>query len=144
MSIFSSGSNSRIQKVTNYGGDTIEGNGLASIVGLVALTGQLSSIGSTSIFAPVNHGLYRVSIYQVCTVAGAVGTLSTSITFTDDIAAQSFQPALTLSLVGLNGFSQGVALIRALNTQPIKYSTTLTGIVGSPQYSLYIVAERLQ
>lgn len=118
----------------------INGYTFGRVVAAVALTGQTASIGSTTLYTPAVAGLYRVSVYHFCSVAGSAGTLDTTIGWTDDVGATSANPAGQISLTTAGNWASGMAFIRSASGS-ITYSTTVAGAAGNPQYGAYLVAE---
>jgi len=118
------------------------GLGSTSIVATVELTGQTASIGATTIYTPSAAGLFRASVYQLCTKAGSGGTLDTTISWTDDVQAQSLVPASQVDLTGLGNGGTGSVYERSTATA-ITYATTVSGAAGAPEYSLWITLEKM-
>lgn len=150
---FSAGDNQQFQidtngLVTSYQGDTLFENGLVTVVGFTNRINQGSSIGTTTLYTtssayPVNTpGALRVSVYQQCITTGAAGTLSTTISWTDQVGATSATPASTLALTG-TGRDSGSVFIGVSGSTTISFSTTLSGVIGSPKYNILIIVERL-
>lgn len=127
-------------KITKYNSNTTVGNGVSTIVGNVALTGQTGNITSTNIFTPPVNGMYKVTSYRECTTAGSAGQASIAIAWNDDNGAQSSSQALSLSSVG---YTTATYIVRATTAASISYSVTLSGVTGSPVYALFLVVERL-
>jgi hypothetical protein len=108
----------------------------------VSLTGQTASIAQTTIYTPGAAGLYRASVHHLCTTAGTGGTLDTDIHWTNDVGTTSTKPAPQISLTTAGNWGSGIVIIRSTATA-IKYSTTVSGATGSPQYALWVTLERL-
>ena len=108
----------------------------------IALTGQTTSLGPTNIITPPTDGLFRLSYYVETIVAGSVGTLALAFGWTDENGVQAITPVSSLSLT-TTGYASGATIIHAKTTGTINYTVTLMGVVGSPQYNLYIFLERL-
>lgn len=117
----------------------------------ISKTGQTASISTTNIYTTGNgadrslllsEGLYEVSVYHVCTSAGSAGTLTTTIGWTDDVAARTATPAANISLTGTN-YASGIVIIKTLATTAVTYSTTVAGATGSPVYATYITARKI-
>lgn len=117
------------------------GAGQSTFVAQVALTGQTGNITATTLYTPAASGQYRVSVYHLCTTAGA-GTLTTTIAFTDDVQAQSVAPAANVDLAGAGNAGTGSVYIRS-TAAAITYATSIAGIGGSPQYALFITVEKV-
>jgi hypothetical protein len=113
------------------------------IVNQTSLVNQTSNIGLVTLYTPNATGTYRVSVYQVDTQSSLAGTLSTTISWIDDSGTQTQKPAGDISLTLLTSFSNGISYIEAKTGTNITYQTTLSGVTGTPKYSLYITVERL-
>lgn len=114
------------------------------IVSTVSLLNQTSNIGSTTLYTAVNSGTYRVSVYQIDVQSAIAGTLGTTISWTDESnAAQTLKPAADVNVALLHGFSQGSIFIDVKAGSAIKYTTSLSGVTGSPLYNLMISTEKL-
>lgn len=118
------------------------GLGSPSITKTIALTGQTASIGATTIYTAPAVGLYRASVYQLCTKSGASGTLDTTISWVDDSQAQSLTPAAQVNLTGVGNGGTGDVFIRSTATA-IKYATTVNGEAGAPEYGLWLSLEKI-
>ncbi len=118
------------------------GLGQATIAAIVQLTAQAGNIGATTIYSPPAAGLYRVSVYQICKVAGAAGTLNSVIGWSDAVGAKTLSPAADVTLTSTANGSTGNAFIQA-TAAAITYAATITGGAGSPQYNLYVLVEKL-
>lgn len=114
----------------------------STIVATVSLTGQAGNIGTTTLYTPAASGIYKISVYHLCTTAGSAGTLATTIGWTDDVQAQTVKPAGDINLNGAGNAAAGISPIRSTATA-ITYSAAIAGGAGSPQYALFIVVERL-
>ena len=118
------------------------GLGSTAIVEAVEYTEQTASIGSTTLYTPPAVGLYRVSVYQLCTKAGAGGTLDTTLAWTDDSGVQGITPASQVDLTSLGSGGTSSTFIRSI-ASAISFSTTVAGASGAPEYGLWISAERM-
>lgn len=107
----------------------------------VSLTGQTGAIGATTIYTPAATGMYRVSVYMVCTTAGG-GTLSATIKWTDVKQSQQASPAANVNLANAGEASSGSIYINS-TAVAITYETAIAGASGSPQYAIFIVCEHL-
>jgi len=123
------------------------------IIGKIALTNQTAAIAPTTVFTPVQDGLFRMSVYMTQTPP----TSSTDYWFfnanwTDDAGAELAHQACALpttvtppnAYVGEVGGNPGCVLVfRAKAGIPITYST-VEGFSGSGgAYSIYLALERL-
>jgi hypothetical protein len=117
------------------------GEFLPTVVQRVILTDQTGNITTTSLYVPPAAGLYRVSVYMICTTAGG-GTLGCTIGWSDNAGAKTIKPTSDVDLSstanGATGdvFTQNTAVA-------ITYATAIAGISGSPKYLLAITVERL-
>lgn len=118
------------------------GLGQATIVGTVQLTGQTGDIATTTIITPAAAGLYRISVYMICTTAGT-GTLSCTVDWSDSVGAKTLKPTADVDLASTANGATGNAFISSVTSVAITYATAIAGKAGSPQYSLFIVVERL-
>jgi len=112
------------------------------IVATVSLIDQDAAIGATTLFTPSASGLYRVQVYQVCTVAGTGGVLATTIGWTDDEQAQVSKPASDVDLTVLGEAASGILFLRGTPVA-ITYTSTAVGIAGGAEFALFIVLEQL-
>lgn len=130
-------------KLTFFNGAGTVSGGVPTERALADLTGQTASIGTTTLFTAPSAGPFRVSVYHLCTTAGTAGTLATTIGWNDGSVAHTIAPAANVALTAVGNFAQGTAYLRVAAGQAITYSTTLTGVSGTPQYSLFIRVEAL-
>jgi hypothetical protein len=107
----------------------------------IALTGQTASIGTTTIVTPPIAGLWRISYYMHITTAGSGGTLALNLGWVDPRGAQAVILGTTAS-AALDQKVVGTYVVRQAAASNIAFSTTST-LTGSPQYAVYISAERL-
>jgi hypothetical protein len=114
----------------------------ATIVGTVSLTAQTGDINATTIYTPTALGLYRISVYALCTTGATAGLLDVTIGWTDDKQAQSSVVVNDLNLNTAGNAATYTLLIRSTATA-ITYTTAIAGKDGTPQYALFIAAERL-
>ena len=127
---------------TIYGGITVEGRGLVAIHDAVSLTGQTANIAATNFTNAGTAGVYRISYYLLDTTNDVTaGTLTVTIAWNDGTAAQTITSA-SINLAVAASFTQGTIYVR-LGSGNITYASTITGIFGTAQYSLYMNAERL-
>lgn len=123
-----------ITKIINY---SRYENALAK----VSLTGQTNDISTATIYTPASAGLFRVSVYLLCTTAGG-GTLSCIIGWNDGQQAQTSSPATGIDLAGAGNASSGTLFVRSGATA-ITYATAIAAKTGSPQYSIFITIEEM-
>lgn len=108
----------------------------------VTLTGQTGDIGATTLYTPLAAGLFRVSVYMICTTAGT-GTLSLTLGWTDIVGAKTLKPTADVDLASTANGATGEAFISA-TTAAITYTTAIAGKAGSPQYAVYMSVENIQ
>lgn len=131
----------KIKRVYFYDPTNSTWNYLFPMVATASLTGQDGAIGATTLFTPSAVGTYRVSVYQVCSKAGA-GTLATTIGFTDNTQAQTTKPAADVDLANLGEATSGIVFIQS-TAVAITYTVTTVGIGGGAEFDLYITLEQL-
>lgn len=120
-----------------------------SIIARVSLKAQTGAIPSTTLFTPTATGIYRISAYMCATnLYLGSGGYNLQFNWTDDAGnEQAYQYFFLANLAAPQawGYSQygapgNVTVLEASAGQPVSYSTN-----GSDEeYSLYLVAERLQ
>jgi hypothetical protein len=96
-------------------------------------TNQTSAISSTALYTPGSNGLFQVDVYEEITVGG-IGTLQTTIAYTDDIGATTVTPIATPLSAVSPGRALGSAVIRVAAGNAINFSTAF----GSGTYSVFI------
>lgn len=112
-----------------------------TVVNTVILTDQTGDITTTTLYLPPAAGLYRISVYHLCTTAGG-GTLTTTIGWSDNAQAQTISPASNVDLSGAGNGATGSVFTQ--NTAvAITYATAIAGKTGSPKYLLAMTIERL-
>lgn len=118
------------------------GFGQSTIVATVQLTAQAANIVTTTIYTPAAAGLFRVSVYQICSVAGSAGTLATTVGWTDAAGAKSTSPAANVTLDSTSNGATGMTFISTI-AAAITFASTITGGTGSPKFNIYIVVEAM-
>ncbi len=89
-------------------------------------------------------GIYRVSYSAIDTTAGTgTDALTLIIGWNNGTAAQTASPPAPLTLVSLGAEIAGDIFMYSAASQNITYSTTITALAGSPQYSLRLRIEYL-
>ncbi|HKV93058.1 MAG TPA: hypothetical protein VJW20_10975, partial [Candidatus Angelobacter sp.] len=129
-------------KASTYNNLSTAGIGLTPVYWTVGLTGQTASIATTNITSSCSAGLYSVSYYLKTTTAGTAGTASVTLNWSD--GATMTVTSATASLASTTAVSQGTQVIKCAAASTLSYSTTLSGVTGSPQYSLDIAIEQLK
>lgn len=119
--------------------------------GNVSLTDTLPAYTSAGNDATANElgilvasasGTYLVTVYHECTTAGAAGTLSTTITYTDERGTQSLKPAADVDLASTSNEAQGVAVVRC-TANDLEFAKEITGVSGSPHYRSHVSAVKI-
>ncbi len=129
-------------KASTYNNLATAGIGVTPVYWTVGLTGQTASLATTNITASCSAGLYSLSYYLKTTTAGTAGTVSVTLNWNDGTAMTV--TSATASLSSTTGLSQGTQVIKCGAASTVSYSTTVTGVTGSPQYSLDIAIEQLK
>lgn len=130
-------------RIANYNSDMTSGNGVPAIVGAaIDLTGQTSSIGTSGIYFPGVIGMYDISVYTTVTTAGSAGLVSVALLWNDAVASRTLTVVSALSMTSTN-FAQVSTVIQADSSASIRFNTTVSGAVGSPEYRLAIIVKRL-
>lgn len=111
---------------------------------ILSLTGQTASIPTTTLLnvGPQNAGMYAVWCDVITTTAGSGGTVTITVNWNN---ATTFA-SLTSTAFSLTSVGEQAALLGnffSTFSQPITFSTTVSGAGGSPVYSLYIRLEYL-
>jgi hypothetical protein len=112
-----------------------------AIVGVaeVDLKDQPASVPLTELFTPEEDGIFILNFYYSCTLAGTAGTVKAALNWHDDTSPQTIEfPEIDLTTEGQK-FQQSV-FIKCKAGEPVSYSATLAGGVGSPEFSLYVSA----
>jgi hypothetical protein len=127
------------------------------IVAKAKLPHQTAAIPMTTIFTPVQTGLYRLSVYATLLNTSTVGvTWHINVGWTDDAGPQTINTLLAGddSIMGQfvqfsnSGFQiplgGPVTTFEAAAGQPITYNVTYDGPPDGTSYSLYYTLERLE
>lgn len=138
---FSSSSGLGLIKATTYNGDSVVGNGLASVVAKAEATSQSASISTTTLFTPPADGLYDVKVYLRVTATDPTATLNCTIRWSDG-TTRSLAVASLASLLTL-GYAQGSVFVRANQSTNISYETSFAGSPSTGRYSIFVVAVRI-
>jgi hypothetical protein len=131
------------------------------IVARCKLVNQTAPIPTTTIFTPLQTGLYRLSVYATVLNSGVTGSQwNFDLTWTDDQGQQNIPSLLwSYDLNPPGQFWQGQNLTVSSSPVPvggpatvfeakagtsITYSVTLAGETDGTAYSLYYTLERLE
>jgi hypothetical protein len=124
--------------------------------------GQTASLAAVTMITPAVTGMYRVSVYEECTVAGASGggspfgsgvfgsgtfnilddNVQTVVSWTDDVGLRTTTPIPTPLDLGSTNAASGDVFIRAVSGQPVTFQTFLAN-TGSPTYGVFVRLETL-
>ena len=130
-------------KTTNYNGDNLQGNGLASEPIVHDSTNEVPGASWSNLFYSPG-GSYRLSVYATVTTAGLTGYLTPTISFIDDTGASQDINLPNLDLTNVGAMSTSSTFIVVGSGQPINLSTPYTSVSGSPLYNMHFVLERLR
>jgi hypothetical protein len=131
-----------------YGGDTMHvdnrvnvgGLSVATTVDTVIRTFETTSISAENFAGTASATLYRANIYLNTLTTGSAGTVTATLNWTDDGAADSLvTSAVTLSAAGQTSTS----FVFYSHTGTPTWKTTVAGASGSPTYSIRIALEGL-
>jgi len=121
MGIDTDGSVSINNKITSYNGVATAGNGVPGIVAAFNLTG-LKTNQNLALFTPSAPGLFRVSVYELCTTADMTATLTSTLNWRDLSGTDQF---ITI------GSSSGIGNIPILPCNAAGHYSSVTFVVQS-------------
>jgi hypothetical protein len=130
-------------KVASVNAVATEGGfGVPAIVDTVEKGNQTASISATNLTGTTTSGTYEISYYGACTTAN--GTSTVSITIDWDNGTKTSTSA-TFSNASVNNYVSGVIYVKNIPvaSSAIRYSTTLTGTIGSATYFVSVTAKRI-
>lgn len=109
------------------------------------LAGQTSSINPVTQFTPTAAGLYRVSVYQVVTLAdgGGSATMNATITWKDDSGNAQTLTTSNISMLTLGAHNNDTILVQAAASQQIKVTAHLSSTFANPTFSIYAGIEKI-
>ena len=157
------GSNQHIEAFDYAGNLTLIGNGISISVSngtgnhkptilfnstniniIISQKNHTGSITTTNMLTVPTSGLYRISVYQNIVNTDTSGTLSTQIAWTDENSlTHGLNPASDISFVTASNFSQGSIFIDVKSGTNITYQSTVSGVTGTPKYSVFISLEKI-
>lgn len=106
-------------------------------------TNLSASLASTSMYTPPTDGEYEMVISTAVTTVGTSGTITPSITYTDDVGATSQTgTAITVTSTAVRGNDR--LIFHAKTTAAIKYAVTFAGTAGTLKYNVYANLIRLR
>jgi hypothetical protein len=131
------------------------------IVAKAKLANQTAPIPTTTIFTPIQDGLYRLSVYATLVDPGQSNGAwwAFNLAWTDDAGSQTIGSFLVGYDIGATSIGQFVQLwnagfnvsmggpvttFEAKAGQPITYSVTQPNGTDNSKYSLYYTLERLE
>lgn len=91
---------------------------------------------SPTTITPTSNGTAILTIYLETTTAGTAGTITCTVTWTDDAGTTTITTT-PLSLA-TTGRTSTITPIFIAPTTNLQYATNFTGATGSPGYKLYI------
>jgi hypothetical protein len=110
----------------------------------ISLTGQTVALTATALHvggATAPAGIYRVSVYLVCTSAGSGGAASAIVGWHDGTAPRT-QSGSGVTLSGTN-FSNLTSVVKADGSHDITVQVDVVAPTGSPVYAVYVTLERI-
>ena len=117
------------------------------IVARTKLANQTAPIPTTTIFAPTQDGLYRLSVYMTQTVAvptsGAYWIFNAA--WSDDAGDEAIgEILLNVNQTPSGAYGFFTLLLQVKAGKPITYSTTLSNGTDGGTYSMYFTLERME
>lgn len=108
------------------------------------LTGQTGSVGAVTLLtAPPAPGLYDVDILAECILVGVAGTLTVNLLYTGVLGATVWPtPTMLLTTILLPTGRMAERFSIWITGGDIAFSTTVGGLIGSPQYNVTVRAAR--
>jgi hypothetical protein len=145
--------NPQVSKVssalTSYNEISLVGNGFALIVAQSAKTNQAADVGNTVLGTVPVSGLYRVSIYEVCTQAATTSSTLPSITvdFTDADTGVTAPATIggTITTNTKGAYQQGSVVVSAQQGSTIQWNTSGYASSGATpmQFTVRVTLEYL-
>jgi len=131
------------KKITAYNGIPTVGNGVPSIVASVNQTGATGSF-ILPLFTPASTGLFRVSVYLICT--SVPGELEAGVYYTEPTQPVTQQLSLRDNnfdniISCLDDPAWGTFVVRNQGGKPIEFSAG--PITGSPTFDFMVTVEQL-
>jgi hypothetical protein len=119
-----------------------------------ALCANVSSAGNSAAISATNlqcggttcpAGLYLFTYYMNVATAASTGTVTLNCGWSDSTNIQSQSSgALSLASSASGNYLSGQCIMRSAGTSNISYSTTVSGLSGTPAYALYASLQRMQ
>lgn len=108
------------------------------------LTGQTASLSPVTLLtAPPAPALYDIDVLAECTLVGVAGTLAVNLLYTGVLGATTWPTStmlLTTILLPTGRLAQRFSVW--VTGGDIAFSTTVGGLIGSPQYNVTVRAAR--
>jgi hypothetical protein len=119
-------------------------NGAPSTVASVSLTAQGADIAPTTLFTPSVTGLYQVNAYGIVVTSdvGANNSTAVTISFNNDVGAQTFNP-ITMDLTTASITYSATQVIEAVSGVPVTYAVGPGDPYGAAIYNLYITVIKI-
>jgi hypothetical protein len=148
MGIDTDGSVSINNKITIYNGVPTAGNGVPSIVAAVNLTG-LKTGQNLALFTPSAPGLFRVSVYELCTTADASAAIASFLNWRDlsgtdqsiTLTPSGFIPALSCNAKGR--YTSVSTVVQSVANIPIGLQVTPFNAFTTGDYAVFATVEQL-
>ena len=117
----------------------------SNFVAALNATAQTGSISTTTLYAvgASSSGMYRVNVDMLCTTAGTGGQVTATIAWNNGVTLASLTTGTALPLNQQGELFAQDGTFYSAGGQNITFSTSATGITGSPQYALRIRLEYL-
>ncbi len=149
MGIDTDGSVSINNKITSYNGVSTVGNGIPGIVAALNLTG-LKTTQNLTLFTPSAPGLFRVSVYALCTTADASGAIVGNLSWTDlsstsqsvALTPSGFIPALSCNAAGR--YASDTLVVQCAGDTPINLQfIVFNNFTSGGNYAVFATVEQL-
>lgn len=125
------------------GGVATQGNfGVPIIVDTVVRAAQTADITATNFSNAATAGEYVVYAYLQVTTAGASGTVSVTIGWTDDVGATTTN-VINLASTTSTGRVTATPLYIRTASGNVTWATDITVVGGAPEYKINLVCQRL-
>lgn len=129
--------------VQSYNGDTLAGNGLASIVGSVQIYNSTTPVTTTTLFTGGNGpGIFQLNAYLYPSSVGSGGSSMLTVTWDDGTSTKTIATSNVL-LNSSSSFQQITTTIFLNAGTNMTYACTCNSPAGGAAYALYISLNRL-
>lgn len=116
---------------------------LPCIAGSVTQTGLNAASNGTLVSSPT-LGMYKVNFVMQLTATGTAGTINGYVTCTGPQGTVSTSLFVGLTVTSANEQSQANYTMVCTSSANMTWTTSFSSVTGSPVYSVYVTAERLQ